>query len=332
MWPDEIRDEPSSASSRKYCTDRFCVPRAQEEAAQGRKQGMVEYFRRALRVAPLVPLCVLFSEVVAAHIQQFHASWEKSSWTVDANPQNCAMVHDIPRFGRARFEQKAGSGLQFSLYVDQPPIRDHAAQIHSEAPEWKHQAESRSLGGFNLQRGKNPLRVPREQSLRIYYELEQGMKPVIEFSDWGDGRDQVRVALMPVRFREALPKFLDCTAQLLYLDFTPVSERTVLFATDSDRLSRSTRRILEGIARDYRKHRNFRIVLGGHTDERGEADYNMDLSRRRSLMVARYLGSRGVPRRAIESRYFGETYPENPQSNQQAWARNRRVTVWLANQ
>jgi outer membrane protein OmpA-like peptidoglycan-associated protein len=273
---------------------------------------------------------MLFSGPSLAHVQRFQASWEESRWTVDTTPQNCAMIHDIPRFGRARFEQRAGRQLQFSLYVDQPPLKDDSAQIHSEAPEWKHRVESKFLGDFNLQRGKNPLRIPRDKSLRIYHELEQGMKPVIEFTDWGDGHDQVRVALMPVRFREALPRFLDCTAKLLYLDFTPLSERTVLFATDSDRLSRPTRRILEAVARDYRKHRNFRVVLGGHADERGEADYNMDLSRRRALMVARYLSSRGVPRNVIESRYFGETYPENPESNRRAWSRNRRVTVWLA--
>jgi len=291
---------------------------------------MVEHLKSALIVCSLVPLGLLFSGMAVAHIQQFQASWEKSGWSVDAAPQNCAMIHDIPRFGRARFEQQAGRQLQFSLFVDQPPVKDHSAQIHSEAPEWKHQVESKSLGGFSLQQGKNPLRLPREQALRIYYELEQGMKPVIEFADWGDGQDQVRVALMPVRFREVLPEFLACTAKLLYLDFTPLSEHKVFFATDSDRLSRSTRKILEGVARDYRKHGNFRIVLGGHADERGEPDYNMDLSRRRCLMVTRYLGSRGVPRKVIESRYFGETHPENPESNRQAWTRNRRVTVWLA--
>jgi len=291
---------------------------------------MVGHLKSALIVFSLVPLGLLFSGMAVAHIQQFQASWEKSGWSVDAAPQNCAMIHDIPRFGRARFEQKAGRQLQFSLFVDQPPVKDHSAQIHSEAPEWKHRVESKSLGSFNLQQGKNPLRVPREQALRIYYELEQGMKPVIEFADWGDGQDQVRVALMPVRFREVLPEFLACTAKLLYLDFTPLSEHKVFFVTDSDRLSRSTRKILEGVARDYRKHGNFRIVLGGHADERGEPDYNMDLSRRRCLMVARYLGSRGVPRKVIESRYFGETHPENPESNRQAWSKNRRVTVWLA--
>ena len=156
---------------------------------------MVRHIKSVLIVGSLVALGLQFSGVAAAHSQQFQASWEKSSWIVDATPQNCAMIHDIPRFGRARFEQRAGRQLQFSLYVEQPPVKDHSAQIYSEAPEWKHQVESKSLGGFSLQQGKNPLRVPREQALRIYYELEQGMKPVIEFADWGDGQKKLKYRL-----------------------------------------------------------------------------------------------------------------------------------------
>lgn len=242
------------------------------------------------------------------------------------------MTHTIPRFGTARFEQQSGQRMEFSLHVDQPPVKDHTAQVLSEAPPWKHQVEAYSLGDFRLQQGKTPMRVPREQALRIYYELEQGMKPVIEFSDWGDGKDSVRVALMPVRFREVLPEFLECTAKLLYLDFEPLSEQTVFFATNSHSLSRPTRKTLEAVARDYRKHRNFRVVLGGHADQRGEAGYNMELSRRRAAMVDRYLRSRGVPGKVIESRFFGENQPRDPGNTKQAWARNRRVTLWIADQ
>ena len=47
-------------------------------------------------------------------------------------------------------------------------------------------------------------------------------------------------------------------------------------------------------------------------------------------MVARFLRSRGVSGKLIESRYFGEKQPQEPGSNHDAWARNRRVTLWLA--
>jgi outer membrane protein OmpA-like peptidoglycan-associated protein len=263
-------------------------------------------------------------------MQQFHASWEESSWQVASSPQRCSMTHEIPRFGRARFEQHSGRRLEFALDVDQPPVRDHKVWLNSEVPPWKHQGENRSLGDFSIQQGKTPLQIPRDQALRIYYELEQGMKPVLEFSDWGDGQDQVKVALMPVRFREALPRFLECTASLMYLDFEPIGEKTVFFTTNSDRLNHSARRMLENIARDYRKQPDFRIVLGGHADERGDNEYNMDLSRRRAAIVSRFLRSRGVSAKAIESRYFGEAHPQDPENNEKAWSKNRRVTVWLA--
>lgn len=283
------------------------------------------------RIIQFTALAALFTSLpLAAHVQQFHSSWENSSWRVDSAPQTCALTHDIPRFGQARFEQKSGKRLQFALHVDQPPVRDQAAQVRAEAPPWKHATQSYPLGDFRLQQGKTPMQLPRDQALRIYYELEQGMQPVITFADWGDGKDQVQVGLSPVRFREALPEFLRCTAGLLYLDFEPLGEKTVYFNTNSDRLSRATRRILEDVARDYRNRKNFRIVLGGHADERGSNDYNMQLSQRRAKMVSRYLRSRGVSAKAIESRYFGESEPQVAETGSAAWARNRRVTVWMA--
>jgi outer membrane protein OmpA-like peptidoglycan-associated protein len=286
-------------------------------------------FRFLLLAAGLASqLCSM--QAAFGQVQKFQSSWEQSRWQVEAGPRHCALTHDIPRFGQVRFEQQSGKRLNFSLHVDIPPVRDQEARLHAEAPPWKFPRESYALGDFRLKHGKTPLRLPRDQALRIYYELEQGMQPVISFSDWGDSRDQVQVALMPVRFREVLPEFLACTANLLYLDFEPIAEQTVYFVTNSDRLSRGTRRVLEGIARKYRKNSEFRIVLGGHADERGASGYNMKLSNRRAKMVSRYLNSRGIPKQVIELRAFGETEPKNPESSQDAWASNRRVTIWLA--
>lgn len=273
---------------------------------------------------------VLCAGAAAAQVQVFHASWEQSSWQVESGSGLCALTQEIPRFGRARFEQRQGHRLQFTIMVEQPPVREYPVQVHSESPPWQHPAVHRALGEFRLQQGKTPLRVPREQALRIYQELEQGMKPVFEFADWGDGVDQVQVSLMPVRFREALHVFQECTAGLFYLDFEPIAEETVLFATNSDGLSLAARRILERIALDYRRKPDFRLVLGGHADERGTTPFNLDLSRRRADAVARYLRARGMPRAAIEVRVFGETVPADTASGEDAWAKNRRVTVWLA--
>ena len=273
---------------------------------------------------------MLLSTAAGAATQHYQATLESSRWQVEAAHDHCALVHEIPRFGRARFEQRSGRRLQFILQADLAPVDGREARIVSVPPQWKYGSSERELGQVRLVQGKTPLRMPRQQALRLYYELEQGMAPAFLYQDWADDRDRMEVRLSPVRFREALPDFVACTRKLVYLDFEPVGEKTVYFTTDSARLSRATRRVLEKLARDYRSGSRLRIVLGGHADARGDEDYNLALSKRRATRVARYLVSRGVPRKAIESRFFGETFPADPDDDPEAWARNRRVTVWLA--
>lgn len=291
---------------------------------------MMNRFPESMSRGVLLCLMMLAFAPAGAQVQVFGAGWEQSVWEVSREPEQCALTHRIPRFGQARFEQRTGRRLAFSLHSLQPPVRDQQASLSSQPPPWKHRVERVRLGGIALKQGVNPVNLPRDQALRIYYELEQGMEPVFEFPDWGDGRDRVKVALSPVRFREALPEFLACTGGLVHLDFEVLDEKTVYFGTNSDRLSRETRRSLEEVAARWRKRRDFRIVLGGHADERGTDAYNMQLSLRRATMVKRFLNSRGVPTRMIESRYFGEARPSDAASNDDAWARNRRVTVWLS--
>jgi outer membrane protein OmpA-like peptidoglycan-associated protein len=246
------------------------------------------------------------------------SGWEQAVWRVDSAPGQCLLTHAIPRFGTVRFEQRSGQPLSFSLLSEQPLAGDRTVSISAEAPAWKHHVESSSM------------RLPRGQASKIYRELERGMQPVIQIAARDNTDNRVRIALSPLRFRPALPAFVACTNGLSALDFEPLDERVVFFSTNSDRLSRSARRELEAVVQAWRKQRDARIVLGGHTDERGDSAYNLQLSRRRAASVARYLGSQGVPARVIESRYYGETRPSVPDSNRSAWLRNRRVTIWLA--
>ena len=230
----------------------------------------------------------------------------------------------------ARFSQVSGKRLQFELQVDQPPVSDQQAQLISLPPPWQYGLSEQSLGYVTFRKSKTPLNVARKQALRIYYELEQGRMPTLKFNDWADARDQVEVRLSPVRFREVLAKFQSCTGQLLFLDFEPLSEKTIYFNTNSTALKRGARRALQRLADEVRRQPGLRVILGGHADERGADDFNLQLSKRRAAFVAKYLVGHGVSRHAIEMRYFGESQPVEPVSNPAAWAKNRRVTVWIA--
>lgn len=268
---------------------------------------------------------------VAASRQHFEASWEQSLWQVQAERGRCSLVHDIPRFGQARFAQASGGAFQFSVDIPQAPLRVEQARVRSVPPAWKHDSDAIELGAYRLTTERKILELPAAEALRLYYELENGMFPQIAYSDWADGKDQVTVSLSAVRFREVLPAFQTCLAGLIQLDFEPGREHRLSFATNSSGLNEAARRSLETITREYRgKQYGQRIIVAGHADERGDNTFNEALSKRRAQEIKAYLVRRGVRASHIEIRYYGERWPLNTASTESAWAENRRATVWLA--
>jgi outer membrane protein OmpA-like peptidoglycan-associated protein len=261
----------------------------------------------------------------------YQAPLDSSSWRVEAKTGECELVHDVPRFGKARFRQVSGGQLEFLLDADQGPVSEGELMVRSVAPAWKRGQEPQELGRHAFARGQSPVRFGRELALRLYYELENGMFPVFESRDWADGRDALTVTLSAVRFGQVTLDFQTCVAGLIHFDFDVESERRVYFATDSDVLTLQAKRDLEEVIKSIKIGAMApRIVIGGHADERGGAGHNEQLSLRRAKSVSSYLVKRGIPRKSIEVRYFGANWPLNSASTPSAWAQNRRASVWVA--
>ncbi len=70
-----------------------------------------------------------------------------------------------------------------------------------------------------------------------------------------------------------------------------------------------------------------RVVLEGHTDERGTVEYNLALGERRGLSVSRFLQANGVAANQIETVSFGEERPALMGHNEGSWSKNRRVEI-----
>jgi outer membrane protein OmpA-like peptidoglycan-associated protein len=71
------------------------------------------------------------------------------------------------------------------------------------------------------------------------------------------------------------------------------------------------------------------VDVQGHTDERGDDRYNLELSRRRAEAVVTYLVDHGVAARRLTSHGYGETQPLDHGHTEAAWAKNRRVDFIL---
>ncbi|MBP2683653.1 MAG: peptidoglycan-associated lipoprotein, partial [Deltaproteobacteria bacterium] len=68
-----------------------------------------------------------------------------------------------------------------------------------------------------------------------------------------------------------------------------------------------------------------KLLIEGHCDERGTAEYNLALGERRAVAVMNYLVSLGVPKGNLSTISFGEERPLDPGHDEGAWARNRRA-------
>ena len=74
-----------------------------------------------------------------------------------------------------------------------------------------------------------------------------------------------------------------------------------------------------------------KVLVEGHTDERGTRDYNLALGARRSFSVEQALVARGIDSSRVESTSFGKERPAVAGSNEQSWAENRRAVVVVTN-
>jgi peptidoglycan-associated lipoprotein len=67
------------------------------------------------------------------------------------------------------------------------------------------------------------------------------------------------------------------------------------------------------------------VVLEGHCDERGSAEYNIALGDRRATAAKEFLVQSGVDAARLITISYGKERPQCTESNEQCWQLNRRV-------
>ena len=70
---------------------------------------------------------------------------------------------------------------------------------------------------------------------------------------------------------------------------------------------------------------NATIVVEGHCDERGSAEYNLGLGDRRAETAKEFLGQLGVPGDKLKTISYGKERPQCTESDEACWQKNRRA-------
>ena len=101
----------------------------------------------------------------------------------------------------------------------------------------------------------------------------------------------------------------------------------ILFDFDSSRLRPEARQNLRDLAQSLSSYDNTEVLIVGHTDSIGRAEYNQGLSERRSQAAANYLLEQGVGTNRVRTMGRGAEEPVATNETEAGRQENRRVEI-----
>ncbi len=103
--------------------------------------------------------------------------------------------------------------------------------------------------------------------------------------------------------------------------------RVVYFDYDSFAIRDDFKSVIDSNARLLAANKGKRIVIEGHTDQRGGREYNLALGQKRAVAVLSSLTLLGASEGQMEAVSFGQERPAVQGSDESAWAKNRRAEL-----
>lgn len=111
---------------------------------------------------------------------------------------------------------------------------------------------------------------------------------------------------------------------------TALEAQTVYFDFDQSAIKASERPKLQAVKDYIDKNPGFRLLLEGHCDWRGTAEYNLGLGDRRATSVKKYLQTLGVPADRLETLSKG-SLEAIKNADDATSAKDRRVNIVVVN-
>lgn len=105
------------------------------------------------------------------------------------------------------------------------------------------------------------------------------------------------------------------------------NQRIIYFEFDQSNIQPEFNEVLAAHARYLAENPGKRARLEGHADERGSREYNIGLGERRAQSVRRVFLIHGVGSNQMITVSFGEERPAELGSDEESWARNRRLEI-----
>ncbi len=317
----------------------------------------------ARHLVALLLLAVPLASLGGDRDRHYEASLAEAEWTVESGELDCHLIHPVPRHGLAVFSRTSELEHAFRLYTHRPPGEAGQARIQVQEPSWQGHRRY-PLGHTDLRDQQETVRLGHRLANRLLQELERGRRVLIRSDDWHGASEQVVAALSQTGFRQAYGEYLACSSQfhqrrlerrqsgqdeeypgmgagpgsmapLLSRHGVPVIEESreepalVYFTFDGSELTWSERDRLRGLAAELLSDpREPSLIVTGHTDSVGTAEYNQELGLQRARAARSYLVEQvGFPPARLTVESLGLAAPAAPNAEDDGQARNRRVEL-----
>ena len=102
---------------------------------------------------------------------------------------------------------------------------------------------------------------------------------------------------------------------------------TISFASNGQDISKKSYKLLDQVAKMYKKNPDVQVQVSGYTDATGTEAGNLALSQQRADTVSRALQLRGIPADHIVAQGYGANKPVASNQTPEGKQQNRRVEI-----
>lgn len=100
--------------------------------------------------------------------------------------------------------------------------------------------------------------------------------------------------------------------------------KSIYFDFDKSNIRPGDAKILDASAAYLKSNSNLLVLVEGHCDDRGTAEYNIALGERRAKAAVNYLVAQGIDASRFTTVSYGKERPVCSEQNEACWAKNRR--------
>lgn len=110
---------------------------------------------------------------------------------------------------------------------------------------------------------------------------------------------------------------------------TQVLKYTINFPLNSYKIDKEFRSVINTIIQIAQECKGYKITINGHTDSTASESFNIDLSKKRALVIKELLILNNINPDRITLHWFGETKPIETNITSQGRYENRRAEIFF---